>query len=579
MASELTAPDPHAGLRALIEALLEDTLAPQQVGKFEELVRANRESRRLYLSYMLLHRCLPRYVGAQTQMVSSDDLSSAMILPAIRLTDPNVDLDEKPSPAARIDSAASLPIGAPIPLIKQRRRPFGNLGRWTALAAAILLVSGTALILLLHRAGTSPEPIAMGQSLDAIWSDPTSVPVAGSLLKTGVAQSLASGYAELTSANGLTVLIQGPATFTVEKPGVVSLASGKLTASVPKAASGFTVNTPVASVVDLGTEFGVSVSATGETDVQTFRGTVSLSSTASPAAAPAISITAGLARHVSSSGDIAEIPANSITFVRPQQFDHWKSMPQDTAFERWQAYSQRLRLDPDLVAYYTFDKSDASPERLLNQASSGAALDGILRGANASHQSPSWATGRWAEKGALNFISGISGSHQRVEIPATVDGPLDFSRGELIATPFTVCAWLRSEDPHPSHSSIVLRGTVPERQFAIELFPDSSIHARVGDAVAASPLSSVNGNWQQLALCYDPQLGKMELYLNGILLAANANAPRRLPQTKWPLAIGNIESDKAFLPPMVGRIDELAVFRRALSAEQVKKMYLAEKPE
>ena len=63
--------------------------------------------------------------------------------------------------------------------------------------------------------------------------------------------------------------------------------------------------------------------------------------------------------------------------------------------------------------------------------------------------------------------------------------------------------------------------------------------------------------------------------------AQNPIVSRTLPQTDWPLAIGNRSAVKrsiSYLPPMVGRIDEVAIFRRALSAEQVKEMYLAEKP-
>ena len=226
----------------------------------------------------------------------------------------------------------------------------------------------------------------------------------------------------------------------MEKTGVVSLGSGRLTASVPKPAHGFTVKTPVANVVDLGTEFGVAVSPTGETDVQTFQGTVSLASTTSPASAPASLITAGLARRITASGDVAEIPANATAFVRPQQFEDWNAMPRDTSYQRWKAYSERLRSDPDLVAYYTFDKNDAAPETLQNRAATGSALDGVLRGTDRIHERPQWTTGRWSEKGALAFQPE---SHERVEIPAPIASPLDFSGNAQTAVPFTICMWLR----------------------------------------------------------------------------------------------------------------------------------------
>jgi len=564
----------------LISGYFDDTLTDQEVAELDASLLADSGHVSLFARLAILHSAIrdtveiERSRGDRPAGVEPDNADAAA-----SPSDPGATLRGLATniPEEAADETMSLPIQAPNPLKKPRRGPFGNPCRRTALAAAILLLSGTALILLLHHGGSSPEPIGMGQSLDAIWSDPASVPAAGSLFKNGVAQSLASGYAELTSANGLVIIIEGPATFTVERAGVVSLTSGKLTASVSKPERGFTVNTPVATVVDLGTEFGVSVSATGETDVQTFLGTVSLSSTVSSAASSASLITAGFARHVGSSGGITEIPANPTAFVRLQQFDDWKAMSHSTPYERWAAYSERLRSDPDLVAYYTFDKSDGSPGRLLNQGASGAALDGALGGSGTVGDLPKWTVGRWPEKGALSFAAW---SHQRIDIPAAIGGPLDSSRGTETAAPFTICAWISSEDPHPSHTSIVLRGAKETAQFAVELFPDSSVRAWVGNAAIPGATARIDGSWHYLALTYEPQRGAAQFYLDGVLVAATANAPRQLPQTTDALTLGSRKLGRlAFLPPMVGRIDELSVFRRALSAEEVKEMYQTEKPE
>lgn len=203
------------------------------------------------------------------------------------------------APVLPEDGAEDISAGIQAPPVITQQPRAAKPRRWirpTRLVAAILLVAGSGLGIILYQlgifGGNSPQPIAMGPSLDAVWSHPDSVAAAGSLVKTGVAQSLTSGYAELTSPNGLVVIIQGPATFTVEKAGVLSLASGKLTANVPTPARGFTVNTPGARIVDLGTEFGVFVDGSGQTDVQTFRGTVSLTAAARPPSAPASLISA-----------------------------------------------------------------------------------------------------------------------------------------------------------------------------------------------------------------------------------------------------------------------------------------------
>ncbi|MCB1090325.1 MAG: FecR domain-containing protein, partial [Verrucomicrobiae bacterium] len=52
---------------------------------------------------------------------------------------------------------------------------------------------------------------------------------------------------------------------------------GKLTADVPKAATGFVINTPRVNVVDIGTRFGVSVEENGDSEVHVMQGVVEVS--------------------------------------------------------------------------------------------------------------------------------------------------------------------------------------------------------------------------------------------------------------------------------------------------------------
>ncbi len=51
---------------------------------------------------------------------------------------------------------------------------------------------------------------------------------------------------------------------------------GKLRATVPPQAVGFTIGSPNLDVVDLGTEFGLQVEAEGKTEVHVFKGKVEL---------------------------------------------------------------------------------------------------------------------------------------------------------------------------------------------------------------------------------------------------------------------------------------------------------------
>jgi hypothetical protein len=106
--------------------------------------------------------------------------------------------------------------------------------------------------------------------------------------------ALRSGLMEITYHTGARVILQGPVTYAVESPAGGFLSVGKLTARVedskPKAQgpktedpnpkspnlqiSKFIVRTPTAVVTDLGTEFGVDVSRSGETTSHVFRGSI-----------------------------------------------------------------------------------------------------------------------------------------------------------------------------------------------------------------------------------------------------------------------------------------------------------------
>ncbi|MCA9264888.1 MAG: FecR domain-containing protein, partial [Planctomycetales bacterium] len=77
-------------------------------------------------------------------------------------------------------------------------------------------------------------------------------------------------------ASGAEVVLEGPVALRCESRNGASLIAGKLHAQVPKQARGFVVETPSASVTDLGTEFGVLVNELGETETAVFQGSVIL---------------------------------------------------------------------------------------------------------------------------------------------------------------------------------------------------------------------------------------------------------------------------------------------------------------
>jgi hypothetical protein len=88
--------------------------------------------------------------------------------------------------------------------------------------------------------------------------------------------TLVQGAAEVRFDNGTLARVIAPAEIDLHSPGEVYLRKGRVALSVPPAAVGFTVATPVSRIVDLGTEFDVEVGPLGATETLVRRGRVTL---------------------------------------------------------------------------------------------------------------------------------------------------------------------------------------------------------------------------------------------------------------------------------------------------------------
>jgi hypothetical protein len=72
--------------------------------------------------------------------------------------------------------------------------------------------------------------------------------------------------------SGVTLTVEGPADLELLSIDRVHCRRGKLRTRVPRGAEGFIVSTPGSAVVDLGTEFGLNVSDDGKAEVMVFKG-------------------------------------------------------------------------------------------------------------------------------------------------------------------------------------------------------------------------------------------------------------------------------------------------------------------
>src|SRR5262249_46527850 len=155
--------------------------------------------------------------------------------------------------------------------------------RWLSIAAAIAMAASVVAWLAIGPARGWPRPDTESASRsagtnvawlvnaqDCIWAQTGERP--GRDMRAGKELRLERGLAEIEFDCGARLILQGPAGLKLVSVRSAWLEHGKITARVPAHARGFTVLTPHNKVVDLGTEFGLSVDDAGATTVHVFKG-------------------------------------------------------------------------------------------------------------------------------------------------------------------------------------------------------------------------------------------------------------------------------------------------------------------
>lgn len=147
----------------------------------------------------------------------------------------------------------------------------GVIAVFVVIAAGWLLLSGhqgpTPMVMAIR-----PFSCRVADAIDPHWARGSAQFKAGDILP-GTPLRLESGVVELAFSSGARAAVQGPVEFKVADWNSLELRQGRLSAEVPKQAIGFTVRTPNATVVDLGTRFGIDAQAQGS-EVNVFEGKV-----------------------------------------------------------------------------------------------------------------------------------------------------------------------------------------------------------------------------------------------------------------------------------------------------------------
>lgn len=394
----------------------------------------------------------------------------------------------------------------------------------------------------------------------------------GQVLYPG-ALNLASGILQLELYSGVSLVVEGPAELEIVSPDLVRMHSGKVRADVPPPARGFRLLAGEFDLVDLGTEFGVSLGKDGAGELHVINGEVQVKSAIAPGNAGEL-LTTGKAVALNRDGSHSVITADATKFAGSAALRERS----DKRYAAWQKAMQALADDPDTVALYDFQMGHDN--RLPNLAKHGPNdTEGIVVGCGKGQ-------GRWEDKSSLDFRH--SSQRVRVKIPGSYDS-------------LTLATWVKIDSLEQfSQSLLQAESRQPLSTFwnLIQRKPNQGLRANFGDAVrhedatkarhrhlteAFILLPDRTGTWTHFAVTMDNATREVVHYANGreiermkidapapieIGLADIGNSPSRnwAKGTKWEVRHLN------------GNMDEFLVSRRAFTAEEVHELFRAGRP-
>jgi hypothetical protein len=235
--------------------------------------------------------------------------------------------------------------------------------------------------------------------------------------------------------------------------------------------------------------------------------------------------------------------------------------PGTIGFQRWQQYEREMRADDRLLAFYPFRRT-ADETMLVDARNEDRMADGRIEGAG-------WTTGRWPGKEALLFDRDtdfvqldIPGEHQELTIATWL---------KLDRLDFVFNAILNSDGYDLGHVHLQLT-----RQG----------HPRGGVAVAGQYEDRIVGNpvplgqWTHVASVLSRETRSHRVYVNGVL---TLERHWRTDQVLRPgsCRLGNwlaVEGDMVTNRALRGRVDELAIWSRVLSVDEIKNLVEVGRP-
>lgn len=359
-----------------------------------------------------------------------------------------------------------------------------------------------------------------------------------------------SGVARVETAEGVELMVDGPAEVGFEAGLGVALRSGRLVAWVPKAATGFAVTAGDVRVVDLGTAFGVSVDGeTGRVSTRVFEGKVRLESGSARAL-----VRAGEGAWTDEVGTVQRGlrgGAGMMGYVR--------SLPRTA----WGA----AIAEAGPVVYYSFDRDS---------------------GGMAGHEFGGYVPGLRYEGLATCEREGASGYLRLEGDVAGCESAGALVGWDGVAEGYTVVLLIRPREVGSQNIVTATNELGADRLFGpqVRIRPDGQLeHVAVVRGPAgpgyeveqSSRVRVARGVWSAVAITAEGG-GRMRMYVDGVEAAAPVSLDGGLYLGYSDLVVGGSSGRMRrdvlhHMAPFEGDVDELAVFGRALHEEEIAELH------
>ena len=263
--------NPNNEIYNLLVKLIDDNLNDQERYFLLDWSRNNPDAVQVYSDFMQDYGLIQRQVAGQVEKDygSSEDADfDNAVWNALKDAEENAPIIDIPKHIEKNTTQVTVNSETP-----QKSNKFYRI------YSSVISVAAVLLIFFIVYANVFPPAYSIDiatvtDQLDAVWSRTSASLDTGERVFTNQPPyKIEKGIIQFSYDEGIDLVIEGPAEFTIEKQGIY-LSVGKLYSFVSETGRGFTVDTPNNRFIDLGTEFGVSVERDMSSELHVFTGEV-----------------------------------------------------------------------------------------------------------------------------------------------------------------------------------------------------------------------------------------------------------------------------------------------------------------